>query len=83
MQDVKSFFLEKGYRQDAAERAFEYYNTAQWKDSSGKQVKNWKQKMLAVWMKDENKATDQKPIVLKSARDEYEEQQRKIMEAIS
>jgi hypothetical protein len=26
-----------------------------WKDQNGKTVKSWKQKALAVWMKDDNK----------------------------
>ena len=28
---------------------FDYYNSADWKDSSGKPIKNWKQKIIAVW----------------------------------
>jgi len=81
IEDVKAFFSEKGYRQDIAEKAFEYYDTAKWKDSSGKQVKNWKQKMIAVWMKDENKS---KVIgIQKSERERFEEQERRIMELTS
>ena len=56
--DVIQYFGEKGYRTDIGKKAFEYYNTADWKDSRGNSVRNWKQKMIAVWFKDENKATD-------------------------
>ena len=55
MEEVKSFFKEKGYSEDAAKRAFDYYTAMEWKDSSGKPVKVWKGKMIAVWFKPENK----------------------------
>jgi hypothetical protein len=54
IEDVKDFFREKGYSQDTAIKAFEYYSINQWKDGNGKPVKNWKQKMIAVWFKPEN-----------------------------
>lgn len=57
LQEVKQYFSEKGYSPEAGQKAFDYYNEASWKDSTGKQVKNWKQKMIAVWMKPENKFT--------------------------
>ena len=55
LQEVKEYFSEKEYSLFAAQRAFEYYSEANWKDSTGKQVKNWKQKMIAVWFKPEYK----------------------------
>ena len=54
LQDVKQYFSEKGYSPEAGQKAFDYYTEANWKDSTGKQVKNWKQKMIAVWFKPEN-----------------------------
>ena len=57
VNEVIKYFIEKGYSVQIAKKAFEYYDTADWKDSTGKQVKNWKQKMIAVWFKDENKAS--------------------------
>ena len=57
LEDVISYFQEKGYSKKSAEKAFEYYNIGNWKDSNGNQVKNWKQKMQGVWFKDENKET--------------------------
>jgi len=53
IEDVKLFFEENGYAN--GEKAWNYYNDADWKDSTGKPVKNWKQKMRGVWFKDENR----------------------------
>jgi hypothetical protein len=53
--DVISFFLERGYKADVAERAFESYNVSDWVDSKGNKILNWKQKMIQVWMRPENK----------------------------
>jgi len=53
--DVVSYFSESGYTEDAGKRAFNYYDCAAWIDSKGNKVRNWKQKMQAVWFKDENK----------------------------
>jgi hypothetical protein len=49
------YFLENGFPEKAATKAFNYYSVADWKDSKGNKVKNWKQKMQSVWFKDENK----------------------------
>jgi hypothetical protein len=54
-EDVILYFKENGYSKETALKAFQYYDTGGWKDSKGNQVKNWKQKMIAVWFKDENK----------------------------
>lgn len=53
---VVEYFVSKGYSEQAAVKAFEYYNEANWHDSEGKPVKNWKQKMISIWFKEENKA---------------------------
>ena len=55
LSEVETYFEENGYKCDIAIRAFNYYDSAGWKDSKGNQVRNWKQKMIAVWFKDENK----------------------------
>ncbi len=55
LEQVKSYFLDNGYSEQSAVKAFNYYSVAGWKDSNGKQVRNWKQKMQSVWFKDENK----------------------------
>jgi hypothetical protein len=55
LDEVKEFFKENGYTTEAATKAFTYYNEAQWRDSRGHTVKNWKQKMRGVWFRDEHK----------------------------
>ena len=54
IEDVKNFFAENGYNLIAGERAFKYYDDANWFDSKGHPVLNWKQKMRSVWFKPEN-----------------------------
>jgi hypothetical protein len=53
--EVCDYFKEKGFTEHSAIKAFNYYQVADWKDSKGNKVKNWKQKMQGVWFKDENK----------------------------
>lgn len=57
LEDVKTYFKDNGYSEQSSVRFFNYYSTAEWKDSQGKQVRNWKQKALGVWFKPENKIT--------------------------
>lgn len=59
--EVISYFLEKGYTQEAACKAFDYYDVADWTDSTGKKIKNWKQKMIAVWFEEKNKVGYRNP----------------------
>jgi len=56
LDEVKEFFKDNGYTLDSATKAFTYYSEAQWRDSRGQTVKNWKQKMRGVWFRDEHKA---------------------------
>jgi hypothetical protein len=51
LEEVKSYFREKGYREDVAIKAFEYYSSNDWKDKNDSPVKNWRLKMH-VWFKD-------------------------------
>ena len=53
--EVIGYFIENGYNEELAIKAFKYYETGNWKDGKGNQVKNWKQKMQSVWFKEENK----------------------------
>lgn len=57
IEQVKEYFKEKGYSERTAETAFYFYDSANWIDSKGNKVKNWKQKMIGVWFRDENKIT--------------------------
>lgn len=53
LEQVSKFFEDNGYTN--ADTAWNYYNDADWTDSTGKPVLNWKQKMRIVWFRDENK----------------------------
>ena len=53
--EVENYFFENGYTKESGKKAFNYYAVADWKDSKGTKVRNWKQKMQAVWFKEENK----------------------------
>jgi len=54
LSQVEDFFLEKGSTTEQAKKAFDYYEVADWHDAKGKPVKNWKQKMLSVWINNSN-----------------------------
>lgn len=58
IEDIKLYFFENGYTDLSAQRFFDYYSVANWKDSKGNKVKNWKQKAQAVWFKPDNKIVD-------------------------
>jgi len=60
IDEVIEYFKENGYSVDAAKKAFAYYDTANWHDASGKQVISWKQKMISVWFREENKVKQEK-----------------------
>lgn len=60
VDQVIKYFVENGFPIPLAKRVFESYNVADWHDSNGKKILNWKQKMQNVWFKPENKA-DGKP----------------------
>lgn len=40
---------------DVMKKAYQYYQDADWYDRNGKKIFNWKQKIRAIWDKDENK----------------------------
>lgn len=63
-EDVINYFLENGYSTELAIKVFNYYSVHNWHDSKGNAVKNWKQKMIAVWFKPENKK-EQEPFIPK------------------
>ena len=54
LSEVEDYFLEKGSTTEQAKKAFDYYEVADWHDAKGKPVKNWKQKMLSVWINNSN-----------------------------
>ena len=50
LEEVEAYCVERNNNVDP-KRFFDYYEVSDWKDQSGKQIKNWKQKLLAVWEK--------------------------------
>lgn len=61
LDEVKAFFKEKGYVESAAIKAYDYYTTMDWHDTNNKPVKNWKAKMISVWMREEFKIKEAAP----------------------
>jgi len=59
--EVVRFFQENGYSVAVAKKAFNHYALADWHDTNGKPVRNWKQKMNTVWFRDENKTKSDIP----------------------
>jgi hypothetical protein len=54
LSEVIIFFKEHEYSEASAVKAFNHYALANWHDTNGHQVINWKQKMNTVWFKPEN-----------------------------
>lgn len=55
LDDVKNYFKENGYKEEIAIKAFNHYAVANWHDSQGSPVLNWKQKIQTNWFEDKNK----------------------------
>jgi len=55
LEEAISYFTDKGYKESTARQAWESYHVADWHDSRGKKIKNWKQKFIQIWFKDENR----------------------------
>jgi len=58
VDQVEQYFIDNGYTKESGKKAFSYYEANNWKDSNDKPVKAWKQKMISVWFKPENKSTE-------------------------
>ena len=56
-EEVILFFRANGFRDDIAIQCYKYYEDGSWKDSSGKKIISWKQKMRGVWFKPEHKVS--------------------------
>jgi DNA-binding MarR family transcriptional regulator len=61
LDEVKAYFKENGYCEDAAVKSFNFYDSANWYDSKGNKVVSWKQKMQGVWFTDENRDKNSLP----------------------
>lgn len=55
LDEVKLYFKENEFNEETAIRMFKSYSVADWVDSKGNKVKNWKQKAQMVWFKPENR----------------------------
>jgi hypothetical protein len=55
VEEVVDFVVSKGFDQQLGRNAWEYYAVADWKDAKGDQVLNWKQKLIAGWLKNAQK----------------------------
>lgn len=56
LEEVVNYFKAKKADPETAKKAFDYYEAANWYDGRGNKVVNWKQKMISIWMKkDERK----------------------------
>ncbi len=65
IEEVISYFKEKGYSESAAKEFYKWYSDpdkpeAPWKDGKGTLVKDWKAKARRIWFKDENKIQAEK-----------------------
>lgn len=69
--EVEDYFSANGFLRAIGKKAFDYYSAADWTDSKGKKVRNWKQKMQGVWFTDENRDTTIPKV------ETYEERQRR------
>lgn len=58
LEEVKEFVKSKGYIEDCAIKAWEYYEAMNWKDNNGKPVKSWKAKIIAIWLREEFKIVE-------------------------
>lgn len=58
--EVQMYIEEKGYDVDA-KVFFEYFTDGNWIDSNGKEVKNWKQKIITWASRSNNKNKNEKP----------------------
>ena len=55
LDDVIKYFKDNGYNKQHAEKFWSGYEVYDWHDSRGNKIKNWKQKAVHVWFKEDNK----------------------------
>lgn len=53
-EEFRAYCVENGFG-GIAERAFRGYDAGGWRDSQGKPIKSWRQKLHHVWFREENK----------------------------
>ena len=60
-EEVIAYFVANGQNAETGRRAYEYYAAGGWRDSNGKPVRSWQQKVRAVWFGTDNKAAASTP----------------------
>lgn len=55
-EEVKKYCLEVRKNNINYKKFYDYYSVSKWKDSRGKPIVNWKQKIIAVWERDLKKS---------------------------
>jgi hypothetical protein len=58
IEEVQTFFKQKGYKDEAAVKFHQYYTDLDWKDKNNEPVKNWKAKCVSVWFRPEHKIVE-------------------------
>jgi hypothetical protein len=64
LDEVKAYFKENGYTEEAALKAFNHYDAGNWHDVNGNQVLSWKQKVVTNWFTEENKICAKRRLVM-------------------
>ena len=70
LEEVKEYFKSRNLTESSAERFFDYYTTGCWCDGKGDKIKNWKQKVIAVWDKPDNREKTEQQIQFDERRNE-------------
>lgn len=63
LNEFIKYFTENNYSEYLAKKVYEHYSLADWHDTHGKPVLNWKQKVHTNWFREENKIKINKPIM--------------------
>lgn len=73
IEEVKEYFESRNLLESTAQRFYDYYTAGCWKDGKGNRIKNWKQKVIAVWDKPENRKKTEENIRIEEKRTEENE----------
>lgn len=79
LEEVTEYFKSRGLTSSSAKTFYDYYTTGCWKDGKGDKIKNWKQKVIAVWDKPQNKEIEITPENVQKAIVQEKEQHKQDM----
>lgn len=60
VEEIRDYCKQRNNNVDA-QRVYDFYNASEWKDSRGKPVLNWKQKIIGVWEKEIPESKEKSP----------------------